>query len=372
MNTLQKLLYTLAVVLLVISCKPDKQKQLIELKKQQTELTNQIQTLEKELMAADTTGVEEGIPVNITVLEAKPFAHFVEVHGKLDGEESLPIFPKSGGVVQKVFVQVGSAVKKGQILASLDDSAIQKTLDQTKSQYNLALELFERQSKLWEQKIGSEMQYLQAKSQKETLENAVASLQEQVDYTKIKSPINGTVENLPIKIGQGVSPAQAAAIVINFSSMKIVSDVPEAYGPSIRAGDSAKVFFPDLDKELATTITTSSKYINPVNRTFQIEAKVPSSDASFKTNMVAVIKIADYTNSQAITIPINYIQTDANGSYVFVASNQNEKMVATKKYIKQGKSYNGLVEITQGLVAGDKIITSGYLQLNEGVKIAIK
>lgn len=367
-----KISLAIVATALVLGCQPDKQAQLIELKKKQQELTAAISKLESEL-AADTSitqTTDMGTKVVTATITNKPFTHYIEVQGKLDGEDNVQVFPKgAGGVVTHVYVKVGQQVSKGQLLAQLDDAAYVKQLEQTRAQYDLAKDLFDRQSRLWKQKIGSEVQYLQAKTQKEALEKAVAALEEQVDYMKIKSPIAGSLEDFPVKVGQAVSPALPVATVINFNSMKVVAEVAEAYGPNINTGDSVAVYFPDLKSEMASTIASASKYINPVNRSFKIEARLKGSDKQFRANMIAVVKIADYKNPSAISIPVNYIQTDSKGNYVFAAVEENGKLTARKKYIQQGRSYNGTSEITSGLTLGDKVITVGHLTLADGALI---
>lgn len=361
--------FMLAVV--ILSCSENKEAQLIRLKKQQQELSSQIHKIEEEINNDSTIAKKttNGIAVRVEKMIPSVFEHMIEVHGKLDGEENIQVFPKGQGVIQYVYVKLGSTVKKGQIIASLDAGALQKQLDQAKSQYDLAREMFERQQRLWDQKIGSEIQYLQAKANKEALENGVAALEEQLDYMKIKSPIDGTIEDLPIKVGMSVSPAMPAATVINFSTLKVVAEIAEAYGTRVKSGDSVVVFFPDIRKEIKGTIATASNYINQVNRTFKIEVRLTEPSSFYKANMIAVVRIIDYKNPLAMKIPVNLIQTDSRGNYVYVAQSLNDRTIAEKKYIQQGLSYNGMVEISNGLVPGDHIIVSGYQSVFQGSSI---
>jgi membrane fusion protein, multidrug efflux system len=372
MNTTIKITtLLLGVALVFAACKDDKQARLVKLKKTQQEINAQIMQLETEI-ANDTSilkTVDRGVTVAVAEVQAKPFAHYIEAQGKLDGEDNVMLFPKGQGVVLKVYAKVGDKVSKGQLIAQLDDAAYQKNLAQMRSQYDLAKEMFDRQSRLWDQKIGSEVQYLQAKAQKESLESAIAGLEEQIDYMKIKSPINGSVEDLPLKVGQAVSPAMPVATIINFSALKVVADVAEAYGSSIATGDSVSLYFPDLKKEVPSTIASASKFINPVNRSFKVEVRLNSDNQNLKANMIVVMKIADYKKDKAIVVPVNLIQTDATGNYVYTAKVEDGNKTARKKYIEQGISYNGVVEVTTGLSAGDIIITNGHLGLIDGAKI---
>ncbi|NJO69265.1 MAG: efflux RND transporter periplasmic adaptor subunit, partial [Bacteroidetes bacterium] len=275
------------------------------------------------------------------------------------------------GVVEVVNVVSGQNVSKGQVLASLNDAAVREQLKGLETQYQFVKETFEKQERLWNQKIGSEMQYLQAKSQKETLEAQIASTRKQMDMMTIKSPINGTVEDVAVKIGQSAMPQMPAFRVMNFSSLKVKADVAEAYARKINVGDEVIVFFPDLEKEVKAKVSTASRYINPVNRTFLVEVRLNAEKDGYKANMVAVLKINDYKAENAAVIPVNYIQTDSEGSYVFIAQNNGKTNIAKKVEIEQGQSYNGMIEITEGLKTGDKIINAGYLDLEDGEEIKI-
>jgi RND family efflux transporter MFP subunit len=273
-------------------------------------------------------------------------------------------FPKvQGGTVEKIHVKLGDYVTKGQVIASLDAGAYQKQYDQVKAQYDLAVSVYDKQKALWDQKIGSEVAYLQAKTNKEAAESGLAAVEKMLNDTRIASPINGTVEDLPIKVGQTVSAAYPVATVINFSSIKIVADIAEAYTTKVKTGDSVIVVFPDLNTEMMATVTSASKFINPINRSFRVEVRLSHNSDMMKANMLAILKINDYKGKEALTIPINLVQTDAKGDYVYVAKNVENKMVSKKAYIEQGASYKGMVEITKGLNAGDKIVTVGYLSL---------
>lgn len=366
-----KIGFVIASIVLVAGCKEDKQAKLIELKKEQQILNETILNLEKEL-AANSDIKDNSILVAARALQPSAFTHYIEVQGKLDGEENIDIYTKAqGGVVQQVMVSLGQSVKKGQVIATLDDATLRKQLEQTRTQYELAKDMYERQQRLWEQKIGSEVQYLQAKAQKEAIENGLAALEEQVDNMKIKSPINGTVESLPLKVGMAVAPGYPVATVVNFTTSKVVANIAESYGSSIKTGDSVTVSFPDIQKSVKSTISTASNLIDARNRTFQVEIRLKEKEADFKANMIAVLKIIDYTNPQALAIPINLIQTDSKGNYVFVVASENNQQIARKKYIDQGRSYNGIVEVTNGLTIGDKLITAGHLGLTEGTIITL-
>ncbi len=242
----------------------------------------------------------------------------------------------------------------------------QEQLKSLQSNYNLALEAFQKQDNLWKQQIGSEMQYLQAKTNKESLESQIAALKKQIDMTIIKSPINGTVEESMIKVGQAVSPTVPAFRVVNFSNLKVTADVAEAYADKINTGDQVIVYLPDIKQEIIARVTFCSKYINPTNRTYAVEARLTTSTSKLKANMVAVVKINDYHSPKAYVLPVNLVQTDNNGQFVLVAKQENNTYVASKQPVQTGQIYNGIAEIVNGLDSGQKVITGGYLELNAG------
>ena len=368
----------LLFVLTLAACTKDKtaeleklKTELEDLKNQQRIVTQKIEKLNEEL------GLEYGektkvMSVSVETIAPAEFRHYIEVQGRLDGEENVDVQPEGmGGAVQTILVQTGQSVVKGQILAKLNDGAMQEQMKALKTQYELANENFERQKRLWDQKVGSEMQFLQAKSNKEALEGQLAALQEQIDMNSIKSPINGTVEEINIKVGQLSSPQMPipAFRVVNFRTIKVKAEVAEAYSKKVTQGDPVDVMFPDLDKTIDSKISAVSRYINPTNRTFTVEVKLDPEKDSFKANMIAILKITDYKSDSAISLSVKYLQTDLAGDFVYVAEELGGKIAAKKAYINQGQSYNGIVEITEGLKSGDKIITTGYLDIEEGQTI---
>ena len=311
--------------------------------------------------------------VSTSEIKLQEFNHFLEVQGKVDGDDNVSVSPKGMGVITQVFVNNGDHVRKGQILAQLDDAVLQNGLKELQSGLAFATEMYDKQKALWDKKIGSEVQYLTAKNNKESLENKMATLKDQIDMMKVKSPIDGNVEDVPVKVGQSLAPGMTAFRVINFSHVKIVAEVAEAYSAKIKTGDNVIISIPDLNKEIKTKITFSSKYINPINRTFIVEIKLNPNEIDARANLIAVIKINDYQAKSAIVIPVNYIQKSLEGQFVVLANeSQPSKFIAHREKISVGMIYNGLAEIKSGLKEGDKVISAGYLDLNEGQALSIK
>ena len=370
---MKKTLFFIGLMIFVVSCgTPDKKAQLEKLKKEHDKIATQIADLEKEI---NPQGTILATMVSIQSLANQSFEHYIEVQGRIDGNENIGVSPRSPGVVTRILVKEGDYVKKGQILAELDADVLKRNLKDIETQLAYVTDLFEKQKSLWDQQIGSEKQYLDAKNAKESVQNKLDALKEQINMSNITAPIDGTVEDIPIKVGQMASAAnpQPAFRIVNFSKVKAVADVGEANSSKIKTGDQVKVFLPDFNEELTERVTFASKYINPTNRTFMVEVELPAEINLFRANMIAVIRIKDYTNTATIAIPQNYIQTSQDESvYVFLAKDENGKKTARKAYVKAGVTYNGLTEITSGLKEGDKIITAGYKDLYDGQIIDYK
>lgn len=369
MNTKKIVPFLLIFAIAVFGCKEDKVAQLNKLRKKHDEIADQIKKLESE--GSDSTKVIKTQRVSVTTIKPETFKHYIEVQGKLDGEDNVDVFPEAQGIIDDVMVSVGQSVTKGQALAHIDKGPARDQLKALETQYKLACETFEKQQRLWDQKIGSEMQYLQAKTAKEQLESQLAATRKQIDMMTIKAPIAGTVEEVNIKVGQAVSAALPTPPfrVLNFSILKVKAEVAEAYAYKVNVGDAVLVYFPDLNKEISAKITSASRFINPTSRTFTVEVRINPENSGYKANMIAVLKINDYKADNAIAVQVNYIQSDMNGSFVYVTENIGNKTIAKKAPVKQGQSYNGMIEITEGLKPGDRLITSGYLDLENGEAI---
>jgi RND family efflux transporter MFP subunit len=370
-NNILYLSFSLLILLAACNKPADKKSELAKLKKQQDELAIKIKSLETELQVNDTTTVSKVTAV--AVIEAKPeeFNHFLEVQGKVDGEDNIAVSAEMSGAITAVYVKEGDKVHKGQVLAQIDNSVLMQQIASTKQQLDFATNLYNKQKALWDQQIGSEVQYLTSKNNKENLEKAVATLNDQLDMTRIKSPINGSVEEVNLKVGQLAAPGQAAVRVVNFSTVKVVAEIAEAYAPKVKPGNKVIVFFPDFNTEITSQIRFTSKYINPVNRTFLAEVRLGASKVEYRANMMAVVKINDYRNPSAFALPISLIRESQSGKFVFIASEESGKLVARRLPVTVGSTYNGLAEITGGIHSGDKIITTGFNNLIDGELIQV-
>ena len=356
----------LGILAFLISCSgsDDKEAKLAQLKKNRDQLSIEIMELEKEIYPE---GNLKTMTVRIDTLREEPFNHYIEVQGRIDGNENIGVSPRTMGVVNRILVKEGDHVSKGEVLAELDAQVLKQTLNELESQLSFATEMYTKQKALWDQKIGSEVQYLTAKNNKESLDNKITTIKDQIKMSNITSPIDGTIEEIPIKVGQMAAIGNPAFRVVNFTKAKAVADVGEAYTNKIQTGDQVQVFLPDLDAEFDRKVTFSSKYIDPVNRTFVVEVGLPTNHLVYRANMIAVLRIKDYNNPASIAIPQNYIQSSRDeGQYVFIAIEEDGKKLARKRYVKTGITYNGLTEIESGMTDGELIITAGYKDLYDG------
>lgn len=374
---MKKALLLITAIALLAACgskdnADKKQAKLEELKKQQAEIAVKIKDLEAEI-AKEGKSTDNTKYRNVVVTETavKSFAHYLDIQGKIDAEENITISAKMPATVTRILVKAGKQVSKGELLAELDNSTIVAGIDELKTSMQLVNTLYEKQKALWDQKIGTEVQYLQAKSQKESLDKKLAGLYEQLDMTKIKSPINGTIDEVMLRIGQATAPGAPGIRIVNMSTLKAKAEVAEAYAGRIKEGNEVKINFPDTKKEILARVTYSGKVINAMNRSFTVEAALEGNQ-DLHPNMLAILKIADYRNDSAIVVPINTVQNSEEGQFVMVAKQNGNKLIAERRAVKQGLSYNGNIEILSGLNVGDKVITTGYQDLNQGDALIIK
>ncbi len=357
---------SLALIILMVACHQDKQAELVKMKKDRDALNEKIKTIEDELAKSDSSNLILGTRVAVTELKPSLFNHYIEVQGRVDGDENVNVSTQMGGIVNQIFVKEGDHVSKGQVLAKLDDKVLQKNLVELQTGYDFANSMYEKQKALWDQKIGSEVQYLTAKNNKEGLERRIATLKDQIAQMSITSPVDGNVEDIPLKVGQMMNPGLIAFRVVNFSTIKVMADIAEAYTSQVNNGDIVKVFFPDLKKEVVGKINFSSKFINPTNRTFSVTVRLADVDPNLKANMIAVLKINDYQDKNALVVPINEVQTDKLGNYVLIAEKTGNRDIAKRIPIVCGVTYQGLTEIKSGLKTGDLVISDGYLDIENG------
>jgi RND family efflux transporter MFP subunit len=372
-NTPMKNLFFIPVLILVMAaCNPAtdaeaKKAELEKLKKEETELQIKIASLESEIGATDS--VQAPITVSLSKLKPEIFKNYIDVQGHVDADENVSLSSEIPGTITKINVRVGDEVSKGQVLAETDARAITQSIADLQTNADLVNQMYTKQKNLWDQKIGTEMQFLQAKTNKESMERKMAALQEQLRMSKIISPIDGTVDAVDIKLGQTVAPGFPAVRVINFNNLKVKADVSENYASKIRKGSPVIVRFPDTKDSLVTTVSFVSRAINYSTRSFTVEVLL-NDKKEYHPNMVAKLSINDYQSPQPIiTVPVRVIQKDENSAlFVYVS----DKGKAQKRLVTLGKEYNGKAEIKSGLKESDEIVTAGYDIINEGDSIEAK
>ncbi|HMG94482.1 MAG TPA: efflux RND transporter periplasmic adaptor subunit [Chryseolinea sp.] len=368
-------LSVLTVIVLLTACsattpEDDKQSRLKKLKEEQASLSKEIKKLEDEVAKANPDSVAvKAKEIAVIDLAPRSFDYSIQTQGSVEAEDNIMLSAKSMGAVTAVYVTEGQQISKGQALVQLDNGVIKRTIEAMKAQLELATAVYNRQKNLWDQKIGTEVQYLQAKTNKENLERQVESMKEQSDMSTITSPINGTVDELIAKVGENLSPGMPAARVINSSNLKLKANVSEAYVTNIKKGNKVLINIPELKKELTAQVSFVGRNIDPLSRTFTVEIKLPSL-ADLRPNMTGLVKVIFHSEASTIVVPINVVQDVNKEKVVYIAEMSGKQMVARKRVVTVDAVYDNLAQV-QGLKTGDKVITSGYQGLNDGQAVKL-
>jgi membrane fusion protein, multidrug efflux system len=353
----------------------DKKVKLEKLKTDQKKLTGEINALEAEIAKADPTAASGTAKlISVMLLAPQGFTHYIELQGKVDATNISYVAPPNGqgGVVKALYVRQGQSVRRGQVLARLDDQLIRNQIAPLQTQLNAAEDTYRRTKNLWDQGIGTYQQVLSAQTQVETLKRQIGIIQKQAALMTVTAPTSGVIDQLNVKVGEmftggGLIPQIR---IVNTNDMKIIASVPETYLTRVNVGSKIQVVLPEQNNlTMDAVVNVVQKVIDPNTRSFNIEAKIPS--GNLKANQIAKIRIQDYNNKDVIVIPVNLVQTDEKGKYVYIAEKKGDKMIASKRAIFIGETYNGMVEVKQGLKAGDQLITEGFQNLYEGQIVAL-
>jgi membrane fusion protein, multidrug efflux system len=336
----------------------------------------------KGLLQTDLTKIEEALAildtkkeealVSVLVLKDTVFSHYLDIQGDVNTKENILIQPEMPGNLIELNVKAGQRVNKGQVLAKTDDSGLSQQVASLENQYAFAKTTFERQKNLWNQKIGSEMQYLQAQTQMISAQRGVAQIKAQLSKTIIKAPFSGIIDEVFVEKGQVVAPsAQGLMRIVNLSNMYVSTSVPETYIGKLKIGTPVDVFLASLGKTYKGKVRQIGSFLNPSNRSFGVEVSVPNPDNLLRPNQVAKLKIIDYASQNSVVIPSNIIQEDSEGNkFVFTATQINGNTgIAKKAIVKLGKSSGNITEIIEGLAAEDVIVTEGANAISEGMKL---
>ncbi len=344
-----------------------------EVDSEQQEIATQLQQLNEKIAALDTV---KNLPLVTTIkVEPQKFNHYLELQGNVQTKQNLVVYPETSGTLTHVYVKEGQPVTKGQLLAKIDDGGLSQQVAQLQIQADLAKTTFERQERLWNQNIGSEIQYLQAKSSYESQQQAVNQLKIMLAKTSVRAPFSGVIDDVITEQGSVVAPGQSQLMrIVNLNNMYIETNVPESYITSVTEGKSVQIDFPVLGKSITGVIRQAGNFINPANRTFKVEIAVPNEDRNIKPNLTAKLKINDYTRNNAILIPQNIISENATGEqYIYVVDsiNSNNEGKVNRIIIETGKSQGDVIEVISGLEKEVEIIKEGARSVKDGQSVKI-
>jgi len=336
----------------------------------------------KTVLQAEITKIEEALAkldvkkeealVAVATLKDTVFSHYLDIQGNVDTRDNILVQPEFSGTLTALTVKAGQRVTKGQILGKVDDAGMSQQLASLESSYALAKTTFERQKNLWDKKIGSEIQFLQAQNQMTAAQKGVAQLKAQLSKTVIRAPFSGTIDDVFVEKGQVVAPSpQGLMRIVNLNNMFVSTSVPESYIGKLKVGDQVAVFLSSLNKTYNGKVRQIGNFINPNNRSFGIEVSLPNPENLLRPNQVAKLKIVDYVSKDAIVVPTGIIQEDGTGSnYVYIVEGSNGKIgIAKKVIVTVGKSSDNVTEILSGLNAEDMIVTEGVNSISNGMKL---
>lgn len=385
---MKKISFLILTLLVVASCS-ENQKQSIdelvatdnleEIRKRKAELDAELIALSEDLKKLEDKikilDPQMKVPLITTYkVEEKAFKHYIELQGNVSTDQNIVIYPEFSGVLTRVLVKEGQRVSKGQSLGKIDDGGLGQQLAQMQIQADLAKTTFERQERLWNQNIGSEIQYLQAKSNYESQEQAISQMKKQIGKTIVKAPFSGTIDQVITDQGSVVSPGISPLFrIVNLNEMYVETDVPESYLANVVPGKDVALFFPVLNKTMNAKVRQAGNFINPANRTFRVEVAVNNAEGMIKPNLTAKLKINDYSNDKALLIPQSIISENAEGDqYVYtISSNDDGKTVANRVIIATGKTDGDFIEVLSGLENGSEIIDEGARSVKDGQSVKV-
>jgi len=374
-----KILPITIIIFLVAGCQEttDLAQKQAELKQKKTELNdlrNSITSLEAEIAAIDPEFAKANRRATLITtipVEMAKFESFIEVSGAVESRRNVILSAELPGIIEKLYVTEGQAVKAGQTLIKLENETLQRNFQELKTNYNLAKTMYERQANLWEKNIGTEMQYLEAKNRKEALENQLRTINTQIQKTYIKAPFNGTIDLMEAKLGMLAQPAIPLIRIVSLENLYIKADVSEAYIGVIRKGEKAKVSFASLKEEFDTEISSVGQVIDPDNRSFSIELQVPLLPYELKPNLISIVKIKDFEAENVAIVPTNLIQKDNHGDFVYVVVMNSETPIAKKVRVIRGRTYKNKTMIEEGLTGEEELVDEGFREVSEGINVNV-
>lgn len=374
-----KYIYLLTLAILVSACTgkselEEKKEAYKALKSQAVELQAQIKNMEQEIVALDSTfGKAANNKVLVTSISIKPqyFEHKIEVRGAVESRTNVNVSAQIPGEIKSVAVKEGDYVKKGQTLLMLDSEITRNNIAELQTALELATIVFEKQTNLWNKNIGTEIQYLEAKNNKESLERRLATAKSQLKQFRVTAPFSGSIDAVTAKTGEMAQPGMVLIRIVNPNDIHIKADVSERFIGKFKKGDGLDVYFPSQQKRIVSTVKSVGQVINSQNRTFEVEIELPSLPFPVKPNQVVVLNMRDYSNETAIKLPTKLIQRDNKGNYVYELVKEKGKTIAKKLHVVPGVSFNNETEILEGISLNQNIAYKGYRELSEGVVVSL-
>jgi membrane fusion protein, multidrug efflux system len=377
-----KILSTLAIVVILAGCSAPESDSDLATKKKELETARQEMAAIKEKITQLESAISEADPefarqhnkailVSAFVAEKESFEHKVTVRGAVESRKNVTIAAQTSGEIQKIYVKEGQRVSQGQLLLALNADVVRNSIAELKNSLALANTVYEKQAKLWEQKIGTEIQYLQAKNNKETLEHKLATANAQLAYALVKAPFSGTIDQLPVNEGEVAYPGIPLVRLVSQQNMFIKADASERFMGKFKTGDKVDIYFPTYDRHVTSTVSSVGQVINPENRTFVVEVVLPKVDFVTKPNQVAVLELRDYISDATLVVPTRIIQKDDDGQFIYVIDDRGGKLVAKKVHVVTGISFDTKTEIIKGIHGSERIVDEGYRDLTEGVEVEL-
>ena len=340
------------------------------LRSEQSTILNRIAELDAQIHALDTT--KKLMQVTAMQIERTTFEHFFDIYGNVEADQNVQLFSEVGGEVLSIPVKEGDRVTQGQLLVKVDDEILRKNVEQVETQLRLANDVFTRQERLWKKNIGSEMQYLEAKNTKESLEKQLASMQAQLKKAQITAPFSGVVDEMFTKVGEMAGPGMPLVRLVNVSDVYIKADVSEKYLARVKTGTDVRVRFPDLGLSVDTTISLTGQFINPLNRTFSVRVELNNANEVLKPNLLAVLQIKDFEQDSAVVVPSNLIQQSAKGDeFVYVLEQANGKSLVKRVAVETGISYNNQTHVKAGLTGNEWLVIDGARSVKDGQEVEL-
>jgi len=379
-------IYLLSFLLLLLSCEQpetatgEMPTDLAGLNSLKKETNKQIRDLEKKLdqinekiLEINPSLLKSAVLVTVDSIQNQNFEHFVNIQSSIQSNEVAKISPEMGGLLRSIPVKEGQRVRKGQLLAQVDVSQLDKQMAEIETGLSLAKDVYNRQKRLWDQNIGSEIQYLEAKNQVERLEKSQASLKNQMGKGNMYSPISGVVEKVLNEVGEMAGPGYPVVQVIDVNDLKVVADLPENYLRAVKRGDKVDVHIPALDQDIAGKVSLVGQTIDPSNRTFKVEVDINNKKGELKPNLLAEMKINDYTVEDVVVVSADLVQQEVGGkNFIYVVGTDGNETKAEKRYVELGDSGDNKIVITKGLKSGDIILVDGAFNVTAGDVIEIK